>query len=340
MCDVLKRWRIGVGAGLTAFAIACSAPSDSPTAGPPTHPLDQFLQVGDVSLHYLDWGGDGDLLLMVPGLTATAYVYSGIAPAFADSYHVVAMTRRGHGDSGALGDLTPGLDLLADDIAAVIDHFTDEDAILVGHSYAGVEIPGLAARHPDKVRAVLFLDAVYDWPGWLEPGPPPPGFGSGAPSYPSVEAAQDWYLSQFPEFESPVARAYVRSQVRETPEGDVAWHVPVPSPVFTAFLNVYAEWSGEEYSSLTVPVLSLRSAQEKFMSANLKRRGFTEGAIAAAGHWAREFDDKLKEAGSEMLAEIVPHAMLLTFDSTHHMLQLQRPEEVVAAMRDFLDGLN
>ena len=62
-------------------------------------PQDQYAEVNGVSLHYLDWGGDGRLLLLVPGLWHTAHTYDAVAPSLVDDYQVVAVTRREHGPS-------------------------------------------------------------------------------------------------------------------------------------------------------------------------------------------------------------------------------------------------
>ena len=103
-------------------------------------------------------------MLLIPGLGHTAYVYSAVAPEFTSQYHVVVVTRRDHGLSEKIG-LAPELDQLVDDLAAFLDLFTEEPAIIVGQSFAGVEMPRLAQRYPEKVHALLFLDAVYDWTG-------------------------------------------------------------------------------------------------------------------------------------------------------------------------------
>ena len=156
---------------LLLLAVACrpdgpAPPSDTPL-GPSNPPEDQWVRLGDVSLHCLDWGGTGDLLLLIPGVTGTAHIYNDIANDFTDSFRVVAMTRRGHGASDK--PVEPfDLDTLADDIAGVIDHFTDQPAVLVGHSYGGIELPRVARRYAGKVEALIFLDAVYDWAGLME----------------------------------------------------------------------------------------------------------------------------------------------------------------------------
>jgi len=58
-----------------------------------------FVNVNGIRLHYLDWGGEGETLLFLPGLGNTSYVFDKLAKRFTDKFHVVALTRRGHGDS-------------------------------------------------------------------------------------------------------------------------------------------------------------------------------------------------------------------------------------------------
>ena len=47
-------------------------------------PQDRYAEVNGIRLHYLDWGGDGDLFLFVPGLSHTAHTYDAVAPAFTE----------------------------------------------------------------------------------------------------------------------------------------------------------------------------------------------------------------------------------------------------------------
>ena len=297
--------------------------------------IQSFVEVpGEIRLEVLDWGGTGDLLLFIPGVTGTAHIFNGIAREFTDSYRVVAMTRRGHGASGKPGSPFD-LDVLADDIAVVIDRFADGPAILVGHSYGGVELPRLASRHPSKVQALIFLDAVYDWPDLLQ-WPGQPGYAMPDSAYPSLEELEAWYRLAFPEFRSPVALEHLRSQVRVTEQNDLVWQLPFPGPEFLEFANLYAGWSGTEFSGIQVPVLSIQADQEEFLEVHLAGRGFPEDSIEAVGRWAQEYDNVGKGAGRAMLLDAVPHAVTMVLDSTHHILQLQRPDEVVRLMREFL----
>src|SRR4051812_22060568 len=58
-----------------------------------------FVSVDGVKLHYLDWGGKGKVLLFLAGLGNSAHIFDDIAPKFTGRFHVLALTRRGHGQS-------------------------------------------------------------------------------------------------------------------------------------------------------------------------------------------------------------------------------------------------
>ena len=65
--------------------------------GPIDIPSDQFVILDGVRFHYLDWGGDGEPMLLLAGLGSTAHVFSELAPQLSDRFRVLALTRRGHG---------------------------------------------------------------------------------------------------------------------------------------------------------------------------------------------------------------------------------------------------
>lgn len=338
--------RASIAAAFAGAQAGCGAPSaDSPPAQSESvssvsaegdTSADLFLEAGTVRLHYLDYGGEGDLLLFIPGVTGTAHIFNGIGPAFTDSYRVIAMTRRGHGDS-ELPDEPIDLDMLADDIAKVIDQFTDRPAIVAGHSYGGLELPRLARRHPSKVRALVFLDAVYDWPELLGEFGGPPGFTQPDSVYDAFDGLEAWLREETPELWSDVARALYRGMTYEGDDGRVRMHIPIPSDRLMRFVGLYEGWSGAEYEAIEVPVLSIQADQSGFYAGNLRRRGFAAEDIEKARGWGRDVDMAWKRAGRAMLEAAVPHAVSVVMDSTHHNLLLQRPDDVVELLREFLD---
>jgi len=120
-----------------------------------------FVSVNGIKLHYLDWGGEGETLLFLTGLGNSAHIYDDFAPRFTDKFRVLALTRRGHGDSDYPES---GYDVhnLTEDIRCCMDELKIEKAILVGHSMAYVEQCHMSVNYPERVSKLVCLDAAYD----------------------------------------------------------------------------------------------------------------------------------------------------------------------------------
>jgi pimeloyl-ACP methyl ester carboxylesterase len=118
-----------------------------------------FVYIKGIRLHYLDWGGNGPALIFLTGMGATAYIFDKFAPCFTDQFHVLALTRRGHGDSDC-PETGYDADTLTEDIYQFMDHLNIEKAILAGHSIAGVELTHFAATYPNRVEKLIYLEAL------------------------------------------------------------------------------------------------------------------------------------------------------------------------------------
>jgi pimeloyl-ACP methyl ester carboxylesterase len=118
-----------------------------------------FVNLNGVKLHYLDWGGTGKALVLLTGLGATSKYYGGLAPKLTKRFKVLGLTRRGHGQSDRPAEYN--LDILVEDIRHFLDAMDIKQAILVGHSMAGFEMPLFAIRYPQRVEAIVFMDAIY-----------------------------------------------------------------------------------------------------------------------------------------------------------------------------------
>jgi pimeloyl-ACP methyl ester carboxylesterase len=78
----------------------------------------------------------------------------------ADGHEVYAPTLTGLGERSHLLRSDIDLDMHVRDVVAVL-HFEDlRDVILVGHSYGGMVITGVADRASDRVGRLVFLDAA------------------------------------------------------------------------------------------------------------------------------------------------------------------------------------
>ena len=125
------------------------------------NPISNFVNGNGVNLHYLDWGGNGPTLIFLTGMGCSAYIFNKFAPRFTDQFRVLALTRRGQGDSD-IPETGYDADTLTEDIRRFMDHLHVEKAILAGHSIAGVELTHFAATYPDRVEKLVYLDALDD----------------------------------------------------------------------------------------------------------------------------------------------------------------------------------
>src|ERR1044071_9600060 len=92
-----------------------------------------FVHVNGIKLHYLDWGGEGEILLFLAGMGCNAHIFDDFAPRFADKFHIMALTRRGHGESDH-PETGYDVDTLTEDIRQFVDALGIEKVILAGHS--------------------------------------------------------------------------------------------------------------------------------------------------------------------------------------------------------------
>jgi len=146
-------------------AASCTSRTDQCETFGDLSPTSQLVPIRPgVALEVVDWCGEGDVLVFLAGLGHTAHVFDEFAPRFTDSYHVLGITRRGFGASSQ-PETGYTLDTLIDDLRLVLDSLRlgpPRRVILIGHSLGGDEMTGLAARYPDYVRALVYIEGAYD----------------------------------------------------------------------------------------------------------------------------------------------------------------------------------
>lgn len=120
------------------------------------------VDVGDAQIHYFRTGGSKPPLLLVHGFQSLGAYWLRIAEALRDSFDVVMVDLRGHGDTGPAESFD--LDTLASDLRAVVDALELERPALVGHSLGGGIVARLAAHNPGLARAVILLDPSLSMP--------------------------------------------------------------------------------------------------------------------------------------------------------------------------------
>ncbi|PQP44558.1 alpha/beta hydrolase [Mycolicibacterium austroafricanum] len=101
--------------------------------------------------------------VLIPGMCHGAWCFDEVAASLRSAgHHVLALTLTGVGERSHLMPGGVNLDTHIVDVFAAIDNdaAAGADLILVGHSYGGMVITGVADRIPDRVDSLVFLDAV------------------------------------------------------------------------------------------------------------------------------------------------------------------------------------
>jgi pimeloyl-ACP methyl ester carboxylesterase len=131
------------------------------------------VSLSDVRLHVAE-AGEGPLVLLLHGFPDIWWTWHHqIAPLAAAGYRVVAPDMRGYGFS----DKPEGvgryrLDVLARDVADLIDHFGGGTGSVVGHDWGGIVAWHAALRHSDRVTKLAICNAPPPLPllaRWVPP---------------------------------------------------------------------------------------------------------------------------------------------------------------------------
>ena len=128
-----------------------------------THPPGQWLKVGDLNVHYMDWGGDGPAAVALHGAASSAHWYDMTIPHFRDSVRIIAPDQRGHGKTDQ-PDTGYDWATLAGDVIGTMDHLGIDRAAVLGHSWGASVALAVAAMHPDRVSALVMIDGGFGGP--------------------------------------------------------------------------------------------------------------------------------------------------------------------------------
>lgn len=110
--------------------------------------------VGDVTLNAALTDGPGSPIVLLHGVTRCWQDYLGVIPALAELGHIIALDHRGHGGSSRGHANYQVLDNVEDTVRFLQTHVS-EPVVLMGHSLGAMTAAMVAARVPQKVRALV-----------------------------------------------------------------------------------------------------------------------------------------------------------------------------------------
>ena len=114
-----------------------------------------------IKLHYLDWGGSGQPLILIHGLGDSPYIFEDLADDLKNHFRVIAYSRRGHCKSET-ADTNFDNATLVSDLKLLIDSLKIPRANLLGWSMGGNEITEFAIQHPEKTNKLIYFESGYD----------------------------------------------------------------------------------------------------------------------------------------------------------------------------------
>jgi pimeloyl-ACP methyl ester carboxylesterase len=125
----------------------------------------RYAEVNGINLYFETYGAGHPMVLLHGGL-GSGEMFGPILPALTDHHQVIVVDLQGHGRTA---DIDRPLDvrLMADDVAALIDHLGLEKPDVVGYSLGGGVATRVAIQHPQKIgrlvsaSAAIRRDAVY-----------------------------------------------------------------------------------------------------------------------------------------------------------------------------------
>lgn len=274
-------------------------------------PIGRFVDVPGARLHVVD-RGTGPVVLMVHGLGGQLRHFTyGIEKRLSSQFRVIAVDRPGSGHSLRHVGASASMEAQADALAALLDRLGVAQATVVGHSLGGAISLMLAARHPQRVKALALVAPLTHTPEGL-PAP-----------FRGLDIAQPW-----------LRRA-------------VAWTAAVPafilrSPAIMQFL-FSPETHPKDFATRAGGLLSLKPSQ--FIAASTDLAAIPDSLPVLEASYARlqlpvamlygKKDLVLDPAlHAQAFVEKVPHTRLTLVDGGHML-----PVTQVARTADFIEAV-
>lgn len=117
----------------------------------------------DGPINVADFGGHGQVVLLVHGLGGSHLNWLAVAPRLAERHRVYALDLPGFGRSplaGRRSSIAANIDVLTRVIAAL----SDGPIVLIGNSMGGLISIGVAAMHPELVSGLVLVDPAVPAP--------------------------------------------------------------------------------------------------------------------------------------------------------------------------------
>jgi len=123
-----------------------------------------YAPVNGLNMYY-EIRGTGEPLILLHGGIGAIEMFGEVLPLLAEGRQVIAVDLQAHGRTADI-DRPLRLELMADDIAALMKHLGLEKADVMGYSLGGHVALQTAIRHPEAVRKLVVVSTTFKRDGW------------------------------------------------------------------------------------------------------------------------------------------------------------------------------
>lgn len=266
-------------------------------------PHDQYFEIGDVRIHYLEWGTRGSQpLVLLHGIARDAHTFDHLAPHFALRYHVIAVDLRGHGDSGWDPRGAYMVEDYAGDVAALIAHLDLRDIVLWGNSTGGRVAQVIAGTQPERVAAVIVEDVGPERPSAIA-NRRADRMSREQDGWASIDALMTHAATDNPRTPAPILSAWVQRGSKQRPDGRIVWK---RDPAILKGFVATELWGSVR--RITAPIIYILGGASTIVPPETR--------------------DELRRA--------LPHAQIVEMPGLGHYPSDEKPEEFAAIVDRFL----
>ncbi len=265
-------------------------------------PVIKTVELSDtVKLPYIEQGNPtGVPVLLLHGITDSWYSFERILPFLPESWHVFALTQRGHGDASRPATGYGSHDFAAD-LGAFIDALQLSPSVIVGHSMGAFIAQRFAIDYPRRTLGLVLVGSRTTWRGHPD----------------LVELWNKVVSTRTDAMDPDFVRAFQESTLAQ----------PTP-PEFLA--TVVQE-------SLKMPARVWRAAiHECLLEADFSEE---LGKIEAPTLIVCGDRDTLARSGQEALTEAIAGARLVTYPAAGHGLHWEEPARFATDLTAFVEHL-
>ncbi len=277
----------------------------------------KFVDVNGITIHYKKSGEGEPVMILLHGFGAYLFSWREVMQPLAELGTVIAYDRPAFGlterplDGNWQGENPYSIDGQVEMLADLMDVMGIEKAILIGNSAGGTIATAFALRYPDRVVALVEVDAAFytsnhTIPNWIR----------SLLYTPQAERIIPWILRSIENWGVDLLIKAWHDPDLISPEILEGYQVPLhvvnwDQGLFELIRASTVEVLTDELDQLTIPVLVVTGDDDRIVPTSQ----------------------------SIQLAEDIPNAKLVVFEDCGHVPQEECPQQFLDAVIEFIDSI-